>query len=352
MVGGALHLRPCVLRFWVELSYYYLITCSNNHALGTWHLVSAFFVFFLFLPDAHSLACLCFPIFFFFGCSSASFPPNTHQTVEMKGVVITLAVAAAGLSSTEARLTQPAHTTLQLSEARRAVGGTSSGGAVVFAGGCASEQNVYVCDVPSDAVDIFEPSGETTPDAKAGFVRVKTTLSLSTARGWPTVCSSNGVVAVLGGGKEGQQPHSRALDLLDVSARTLTTNETSLSIGLWGQGCATVGDSIIFGGGKIIAEGTLKPSMTDAVHQLAPGADGKPRADGLSTVGRLSLAREASGTTNYGSSGIIFAGGTGPWPPISVPIVDVYDVPFNAPEPTATWDVNSIKPTENECVCS
>ena len=269
----------------------------------------------------------------------------------MKGAIATLTIAAASLSSAEARLlTQPAHTTLQLSEARRAVGGTSAGGAVVFAGGCGSEQNVYVCDVPSDVVDIFEPSSEFAPDAKAAFVRANSTLSLSTARGWPTVCSSNGVVAILGGGKEGQQPHSRALDLLDMSARTVTTNETSLSIGLWGQGCATVGNSIVFGGGKIIAEGTLKPSMTDVVHQLAPGADGKPRADGLTAVGRLSLAREASGTTNYGSSGIMFAGGTGPWPPISVPIVDVYDVPFKDANPTATWDVNSIKPTENEYV--
>ena len=101
------------------------------------------------------------------------------------------------------------------------------------------------------------------------------------------------------------------------------------------------GDSIFFGGGKIIAEITHQPSMTDEVHELSAGADGRPRLDGLQTIGRLSLAREAAGTINRGDTGVIFAGGTGPWPPVSVPIVDTFTVPVTQSTPN-TWDVAAI----------
>jgi len=268
--------------------------------------------------------------------------PSTHATftteiMKLEHQMLFLTQAAA-LVHGVAALSDPQHSTLQLSEPRRAVAAASADGVVVFAGGCGPDTSTFVCDYPTDIIDVFKPSN-------GGFARDDSNnISLSTARGWPTACSAGGVIAILGGGKEGQKPHSRVLDLYDTSTQTISSNATSLQVGLWGHACATVGDDIYFAGGKVISQ-SLQPSMSDQVSRLAAGADGKPRLDGLEQVAKLSLDREAAGATNWGDKGFLVAGGTGNWPPIDVPIVDAFTTPVEEGATPCTWNLNPMPPS-------
>lgn len=238
----------------------------------------------------------------------------------------------------------PKHSTLALSSARRDLAGVSAGGAAVFGGGCLAGSGItYVCNSPTDIVDVFKPGSKLGDSVSIVYERDETsTLALSEKRGWPTACSINGVAAFLGGGVAGQDPHSKTLDLLDIEKDTITTNSTSIDHGRWGQACSTAGGDIYFAGGKIIDEKTRKPSMTDEVLRLKSGADGKPMLDGIEVVAKLSLAREAIGAVTLPDQGIMFAGGSGPWPPVSTPVVDAFSVPIEQSSKHYTWDIENI----------
>ena len=86
------------------------------------------------------------------------------------------AVLALGLGATSlfaqspaalAAIPQPKVSTLTLSTPRRDLAGASTGTAAVFGGGCVpGSGSTYVCNDPSDVIDVFKPAA--TSKASAG----------------------------------------------------------------------------------------------------------------------------------------------------------------------------------------
>ena len=57
---------------------------------------------------------------------------------------------------------------------------------------------------------------------------------------------------------------------------------------------------------------------------------------------------QAIGAVAMPGIGIMFAGGSGPWPPMSISLVDTYTVPFDSLEKHSTWHIEKIPdPTAN-----
>ena len=192
----------------------------------------------------------------------------------------------------------PARSVLQLSQARRAVSAAATAsGTVIFAGGCLSGREL-TCNPPavSDVVDVIPAVGP-----------APAPLKLSTARGWTTACALGESIALLGGGQASSRAHSRALDIVDMVSKTVTSNATALDRGRWGTACITTADAIYFAGGKEISA-FGKPGMTDEVLVL-PGPT--LSAGNLAAAPwKLGRARESVGAMPvFGGAGIVWAGG-------------------------------------------
>ncbi len=196
----------------------------------------------------------------------------------------------------------------RLSQARRNIGAVAVGGKFFFAGGCTTTGSdpttAFICNDASDVLDVLDAEG-------AALVEP---LRLSEARGWPAACATDSLAVFAGGGKRGDEPHSRAADIVDVGPNydfdgKVSSVPDALSSGRWGIACAAVNGTIFFPGGKVTISGYRNAYMSSAIDMF----DGEKWsvAEYKLTVPRESAvaAPLPGGAAGGGAGGLVVAGG-------------------------------------------
>jgi len=188
----------------------------------------------------------------------------------------------------------------RLSTPKREIGGAAINGVAYFGGGCTDTKSPWVCDNPTDVIDIVHPSKR---------ISYRADTHLSAARGWPSTCATGSKVVFAGGGVSGTEPHSKVADVLDVVSGKMTTYPVALGAnGRWGLGCATRNGTINYGGGKICHEsGCRHPTFDQTINTVSFNSAGT--ANWGVSVYKLSHGRESIGTIVDSSDRLIFAGG-------------------------------------------
>jgi hypothetical protein len=217
-------------------------------------------------------------------------------------------VVAAGVS-TVSSVTITA-SVMQLSQARRDLGGGSINGKFFFGGGCLDTGSPYTCDTPSSNVDIF--SLWSSPPSH-------TVAALSEARGWPVVCSTGTEVVFAGGGTVQVGTHSTVADIFDGESGALVSYPNALSVGRWGVSCVSTGSQVWFAGGKVAGPQRQPWYTTDVIDMFNGTSWSVPPI-------KLSLGRESLGAVATSDGDIMFAGGwaTGGTEPGASDAVDVF----------------------------